>query len=81
MRIRVLYFAGLRERAGCDQDDLDLPPGALLADAVAEAGRRRTALSPLDASVRFALNRELADGSASLAAGDEVALLPPVSGG
>jgi len=81
MRVRVLYFAGLRERAGTEGDEFDLPEGSRLRDAVAEVGRRRPNLAHLDASIRTALNLELAKDESPLSDGDEVALLPPVSGG
>ena len=81
MRVRVLYFASLRERAGADCDEIDLPAGASLLDAVASATRLRPGIGALDASIRYARNLELSDTSTLLADGDEVALLPPVSGG
>ena len=81
MRVRVLLFAGLRETIGRKEVALDLPPEATLGDAVVElercwpalAGSRRRLLGSLNAE-RVPLDRPLADG-------DEVALLPPMSGG
>jgi molybdopterin synthase catalytic subunit len=76
MQIRVRLFAGLRERAGRDAVELDLPDGATVAEALAQ-------LEPVTDGVRavLAVNREYADPSAPLHEGDEVALIPPVSGG
>ena len=76
MTVRVRLFAMLRERAGADHVDLDLPEGARVADALA-------ALSDVAGGLTcvMAVNREYADADHVLAAGDELALIPPVSGG
>ena len=76
MQIRVRLFAGLRERAGTGELQLDLPDGALVADAL-ERMRELTDGVP----VVMAVNQEYADPGAALQSGDEVALIPPVSGG
>jgi molybdopterin synthase catalytic subunit len=69
-------FAGLRERAGTDALELELPEGAVVADAL-DRVRALTDGVP----VVMAVNHEYADASAPLHGGDEVALIPPVSGG
>jgi len=76
MTVRVRLFAMLRERAGADHVDLDLPEGARVADALA-------ALSDVAGGLTcvMAVNREYADADCVLKAGDELALIPPVSGG
>jgi molybdopterin synthase catalytic subunit len=76
VQVRVRLFASLRERAGAEEIDLELPDGALVRDALER-------LAPLTAGVPvvLALNREYADGDAVLHESDEVALIPPVSGG
>jgi molybdopterin synthase catalytic subunit len=76
MRVRVRLFAGLRERAGVAEVELDLPDGARVADALAEM-RPVTGGTPVVAAV----NREYAAEDVALQPGDEVALIPPVSGG
>jgi molybdopterin synthase catalytic subunit len=70
----VRLFAGLRERAGADRVDVELPDGASVADLLAAMG-----LEPRSCIV--ALNREYASADAAIGADDEVALVPPVSGG
>jgi MoaE-MoaD fusion protein len=74
--VRVKLFAGLRERAGTDEVPLSLPDGARVADAL-------TQLADVTAGcpVVMAVNQEFADASVVLHAGDELALIPPVSGG
>jgi MoaE-MoaD fusion protein len=76
MQLTVRLFAQLRERAGARELSLDLPEGARVRDALDE-------LSTLvgDMPVVMAVNREYANGDSPLAPGDELALIPPVSGG
>jgi molybdopterin synthase catalytic subunit/molybdopterin converting factor small subunit len=76
MHVQIRLFAGLRERAGAEQIDLELPPGARVRDALAQV-RWLTDGVP----VVMAVNREYADGEHPLQADDELALIPPVSGG
>lgn len=76
MKIQVRLFAGLRERAGAGSLELELPDGAALGDVWAALD-----LGDEPEGLLFALNREYADRSAPLAPGDEVAVIPPVSGG
>ena len=73
-------FAGLRERAGADRVEVDLPEGASVADLLVAMGTTPVGeLAPRSCIV--ALNREYADEDAVVGESDEVALVPPVSGG
>lgn len=76
MTLDVKLFAMLRERAGSDSVEVELPDGATVADLLGE-------LAPLIGAmpVRAAVNREYSPEGAELRDGDEVALIPPVSGG
>jgi molybdopterin converting factor subunit 1 len=76
MKVTVRLFAILRERAGSDRLELDLPEGARVADAL-------EAVEHLAGGLRLvmAVNREYAAPEDPLSAGDELALIPPVSGG
>ena len=76
MNVRVRLFAGLRERAGVDEMDLELPDGACVGDAL-----ERLADIAGGTRVVMAVNREYADEDAVVGESDEVALVPPVSGG
>jgi MoaE-MoaD fusion protein len=82
MKVTVRLFAILRERAGRDSFELSLPAGATVEDAV-EALRSEDGLADLIGRlpVRVAVNREYAEAEATLEPGDELALVPPVSGG
>ncbi len=76
MQVTVRLFAQLRERAGTAELSIELPEGARVKDAIDELGSLAAGLP-----VVMAVNREYADGDAPLAPGDELALIPPVSGG
>ncbi|HUE25525.1 MAG TPA: molybdenum cofactor biosynthesis protein MoaE [Solirubrobacteraceae bacterium] len=76
MEVRVRLFAALRDRAGASEIELQLPDGARVGDALALLGDLTDGVP-----VVMAVNREYADDAVSLHAGDEVALIPPVSGG
>lgn len=81
MRLRVKLFAMLREQAGADSVEIEVAEGAKADDAIA-ALRECPGLDRLDRMpIRLAVNREYADGGQVLAAGDELAAIPPVSGG
>jgi molybdopterin converting factor subunit 1 len=80
MQVSVRLFAGLRERAGADRIEVELPEGARVADVLAAmAGTPVGELRPRECVV--AVNREYAAADSPVQAGDEVALVPPVSGG
>jgi molybdopterin converting factor subunit 1 len=81
MQVRVRLFAGLRERLGTPALDLDLPEGATAEDAWTALAARDPGLGERRASLALAVNRSYADFSQRLAPGDEVAFIPPVSGG
>ena len=81
MRIRVRLFAIQRELAGTREIGLDLPDGATVADAWEALVAQHPALAPGRDFVRFARNGTYADASTTIEDGDEVAMIPPVSGG
>jgi molybdopterin converting factor small subunit len=74
--VRVRLFAMLRQRAGRDAIELELPDGARVSDALAAVDDLAGGLSLV-----LAVNREYAAPDQVLAADDELALIPPVSGG
>jgi MoaE-MoaD fusion protein len=78
MEVTVRLFAMLRERAGAPELTLELPDGARVRDALAS---EPLAVLAEGIPLVMAVNREYADGEQVLDAGDELALIPPVSGG
>ena len=81
LRIRVRLFAVQRELAGTRELPLALPEGATIEDAWQALVERHPVLAPGRASVRFARNGAYAEPAETLADGDELAFIPPVSGG
>jgi len=80
--VSVRLFAVLRERAGRDRIELDLADGATVADALGALQSRDELAGTLDRlGVVMAVNRQYARTDHPLREGDEVALIPPVSGG
>ena len=76
MQVNVRLFAALRERAGAAEVELELPPGASVGDALSRLSHLTEGVP-----VVMAVNQEYAEPELRLAAGDELALIPPVSGG
>jgi molybdopterin synthase catalytic subunit len=81
LKVRVRLFAIQRELAGTREMALELPDGASVEDAWLAVSERVPALAPGRPSLRFARNGEYAEPATVLADGDEVAFIPPVSGG
>lgn len=81
VRVRVRLFAMQREQVGAREVLLDLPHGATIEDAWTALVERFPVLAPGRTSVRFARNGEYAEPGSTLADGDELACIPPVSGG
>ena len=85
MKVKVLFFAGLREQLGTAAEEIELP-----GDVTTVAGLRnflsdknqswKSALAETKA-IRMAVNQDMAQPSARIKAGDEVAFFPPVTGG
>ncbi len=81
MRVRVLFFAQARERAGCESAALELPAGSRVRDALQAIAGAHPALEPLRPHLAVAVDGALARADDAGPDGAELALLPPVSGG
>ncbi|HEV3332846.1 MAG TPA: molybdenum cofactor biosynthesis protein MoaE [Bryobacteraceae bacterium] len=81
MRARVLFFGMLKELVGRSAEDIDLPDGADLGSVFERYAARQPRLREMGPSIVAARNQEFADLSTPLQDGDEIAFLPPVSGG
>jgi molybdopterin synthase catalytic subunit len=81
MRVLVALFGSIRESVGKAQLSLELPDGSTAGCVWAELRKSAPTLTRFDRSVALAVNQAFADPSTLLKDGDEVALLPPVSGG
>lgn len=81
MRVRVLFFGQLKDIVGVSREDTELSDGARVEDLFERYCRRFPQLTDLRPSIAASVNQEYASWLAPLASGDEVAFLPPVSGG
>jgi molybdopterin synthase catalytic subunit len=81
MKVKVLLFGFTRDLAGFGQEQLEIPEGENLAGLWGRYARRFPRLSEMRNSLLVAVNQEIADQSRPLREGDEVAFMPPVSGG
>ena len=81
MTVRILLFAGLRERLRSDWVELELPEGVTVAQLLTALGERHPALRELLPPCRVAVEQEFVAAGHRVRAGDEIAVIPPVSGG
>jgi molybdopterin converting factor subunit 1 len=81
MQVTIRLFARLRDLAGAGTFTYELPEGATVRSAWQALVAAHPALAPFEAAVSSAINLEYAKMTAAVHEGDEVAFLPPVSGG
>lgn len=81
MKVKVLFFASCRDVVGEREGEVDLPEGATVADLVARISGAHPRFRDLEGSVMVSVNQDYVDRAAPLKEGDEVAFIPPVSGG
>ncbi len=81
MKVTVLYFGIVRERLGLSQESIDIDAGMTVAALLSRLSSLHPGLADGVESVRVAVNRDYVDSTAVLSDNDEVAVIPPVSGG
>jgi molybdopterin converting factor subunit 1 len=81
MRVKVLFFGRLKDIVGRAEDSVELADGARIEQLFAHYGAHYPELARFRASLVVSHNHEFAAWSTTLHSGDEVAFLPPVSGG
>jgi molybdopterin synthase sulfur carrier subunit len=85
VKLRILYFANIREKLGMDAEEIELPAGvATIAALRAHLRSRGGAWADAMAEgklLRAAVNQDMAQPAAPIKSGDEVAFFPPVTGG
>jgi molybdopterin converting factor subunit 1 len=81
MRVQILFFGMLKELAGRASDTIDLAEGASVADVLRHYESQIPRLKDALSSLAIAVNQQYAGPDTKLNSGDEIALLPPVSGG
>jgi len=81
VRVKVLFFGRLRELIGRSEESGELPEGLTLAQVFERYAKRHPKLTEFRKSMVVSRNQEFAAWDARIAEGDEIAFLPPVSGG
>ena len=81
MELTVRFFALYRERAGCSVAPVVVEPGATVAQLLLAVRQRFPWLAPPEVAIVVAVNQEYAEPDTPLNPGDEICLIPPVSGG
>jgi len=81
VRIKVLFFGMLKDIVGRSEDQIEVADGALVDSVFARYARQFPRLTDLAPSIQLACNHEFCDRSSAIREGDEIAFLPPVSGG
>jgi len=81
MEIQLRFFASIREKLRRSEATCRLPAGATVGDLLDQLCREYTALAEVRGALRVAVNQEYVDPQHPLSDNDEVALIPPVSGG
>jgi molybdopterin converting factor small subunit len=81
IRVKVLFFGGLKEIAGRAEEFVELAPGSRIEDLFAQFVSRCPELARYRGSLVASRNQEFAAWNTTLDSGDEIAFLPPVSGG
>ena len=81
MLVDVNFFALYRERAGCNRCQVEVPDNGTVNDLTLAVRERFPGLAPPGVNIVVAVNTEYADPEQPLASGDEICLIPPVSGG
>ena len=81
MRIRLRYFASLRERLGRSEETIEAPEGATVDTVWSIMKTAHPELAVIERSIAFAVAQEYVDKAHPLQDNDELAFIPPVSGG
>jgi MoaE-MoaD fusion protein len=81
VRVKVLFFGMLKDIVGRSEDQIEVADGARLESVFTRYAGQFPQLTDLEGSIVLACNREFCDRSAAIREGDEIAFLPPVSGG
>ncbi len=81
MNIHVRLFSIVKEIAGCAEQTVEVAPQADTTEVFRQLVKQHPALEAWEGSVRMAVNREYVPADHPLKEGDEVAIIPPVSGG
>jgi MoaD family protein len=81
VKVRVQFYAQLRELVGVHELELEFPPGATVRDLLDQVYVQRPALRGHDKSILIGAGLEFVDRNYKLKSGEEISIMPPVQGG
>ena len=81
MNIKVLFFASCRDLIGTSEREMTLPHGATVTDLISKLASEQARFTDMAPSLMISINQAYVERDAELQDGDEVAFIPPVSGG
>ena len=81
MKVRVQFYAQLRDLTGLRESDVDLPEGATVRDLLEKIYSQQPALRVHDKSILIGAGVEFVDRAYKLKSGEEISIMPPVQGG
>ncbi len=81
MNIKVLFFASCRDLIGTGEREMTLPDGATVMDLISELASEQVRFADMAPSLMVSVNQAYVERDSELQEGDEVAFIPPVSGG
>ncbi|RMF97443.1 MAG: molybdopterin converting factor subunit 1 [Candidatus Schekmanbacteria bacterium] len=81
MTLKILYFAAIREKLGKKSEEITAREGETVGDLMKRLSEKYEIVAQMEKTLMVAVNKEYRDNSYLLKDGDEVALIPPVSGG
>jgi MoaD family protein len=81
VKIRIQFYSQLRDLAGCQTLDVDLPTGATVADLLDKLCNQLPALHAQDKTILVGAGVEFVERDYEIKPGDEIAIMPPVQGG
>ena len=81
LNIKVLFFASCRDLIGTGERKMTLPDGATVTDLISKLAMEQTRFTDMAPSLMVSVNQAYVERDAELQDGDEVAFIPPVSGG
>ena len=81
MNIKVLFFASCRDLIGTGERAMTLPDGATVTDLISKLASEQTRFTDMAPSLMVSVNQTYVERDAELQDGDEIAFIPPVSGG
>ncbi|MCY3680846.1 MAG: molybdopterin converting factor subunit 1 [Gemmatimonadetes bacterium] len=81
MNIKVLFFASCRDLIGTGESEMTLPDGATVTDLISKLASEQARFTDMAPSLMVSVNQAYVERDAELRDGDEIAFIPPVSGG